>query len=72
MTTPTTFPLSLSAKTREELSKEMLKNNLKYNAHFAYFDIQKAGAEWVAWFNIDVNTHQLLIREMTDGSNNRG
>ena len=45
-----TVPVSISAKTRDELTKAMVKNNLDKNRHFDYCYITYTGKEWVAWY----------------------
>ena len=47
-------PVHISAKTREELTLVMLDNNIKKSKQFQYFDIQKDGKEWIAWYYNDV------------------
>jgi hypothetical protein len=56
------IPRSISAPTREGLERVMLKNNLKYGIEFRYFDIQKVGSEWIAWFNVVIDKDKLLAR----------
>lgn len=48
------IPLFLEAKTKLELSKKMTANNVKHDKEFGYFDIQKEGKKWVAWFYADL------------------
>jgi hypothetical protein len=59
----TLIAVSIEARTRSELSGKMLENNIKLNAFFRYFDIQKDGKRWVAWYYADVRNqvmeHQL-------------
>jgi hypothetical protein len=51
----TLVPLALKAKTTNELTNLMLQNNLKYHKNFHYFDIQKDGNTWVAWYMQDIS-----------------
>lgn len=62
-------PVSIEAKTRSELSAEMLLNNLKFSVFFKYFDIQKDGKRWVAWYyadfrnQLDENKQQIKLKQ---------
>lgn len=47
---PNNAPLSLAAITREQLSKNMLNNNLAHCFEFKYFSISREGQYWVAWY----------------------
>lgn len=38
----------------------MLKNNLRHGVEFQYFDIQKQGNEWIAWFNVVIDKNKLM------------
>lgn len=68
MSKPTEFPLYIEAKTKDELVKAMLINNMAHSAHFRYFDIQKDGSKWVAWFYADGTTHASMLRELMNGT----
>lgn len=50
----TMVPLFLTAKTPTQLTLAMLENNQRNGKHYVYFDIQKVGSQWYAWFNEDV------------------
>lgn len=54
------IPKSIAAPTREGLERLMLKNNLKHGIEFQYFDIQKQGSEWIAWFNVVIDKNKLF------------
>ena len=69
MARPTQFPVFIQADTKEDLMREMLKNNLKHNTYFPYRDIQKDGKTWIAWFEADVETHASVIREFLNENN---
>lgn len=43
-------PVYLKAQTEDLLVKAMLENNLKLHAECQYFDIQKRGKFWYAWY----------------------
>jgi hypothetical protein len=47
-------PVSITAKTKEDLTLAMLNNNIQKSKQFTYFDIQKDGKEWIAWYYNDV------------------
>lgn len=49
-----TIPVSIKASSMESLSLAMFENNLKYSKHYHYFDIQKIGKEWIAWYFRDI------------------
>jgi len=54
MEKPTLVPIFITASTKKDLVRKMLEINLKQNAHHKFFDIQKDGNEWVAWYFKDV------------------
>jgi hypothetical protein len=56
-------PLSIRAKTADELSRRCLEHNVKYQAEFHYFQISKVGNEWFAWYYADLNKFPFLRRE---------
>lgn len=47
-------PQFITARTREDLVRAMLLNNLSQGIEFRYFDIQKDGANWIAWYYVHV------------------
>jgi len=55
-------PLFLTASSAENLHKEMLKNNAKWNSEFVYFDLQFVKGKWYAWYYFD---HKLLKNKET-------
>jgi hypothetical protein len=44
------IPHYLIANTKDELIRLMLKNNVDNDKEYGYFDIQKEGSQWVAWY----------------------
>lgn len=44
------IPHFIEAKSKRDLMRLMLDTNTKYAKVFHYYDIQKDGAIWVAWF----------------------
>lgn len=48
------LPLFLEAKNKLELIKKMTANNVKHMREFEYFNIQKDGRKWIAWFYTDL------------------
>lgn len=44
------IPHFLSSGSPQGLQRAMLLNNLKAGVEYSYFDIQKDGARWIAWF----------------------
>ena len=49
-----TVPISITAPNANALSLAMFENNLKYGKCYRYFDIQKVGSKWVAWYFRDL------------------
>lgn len=43
-------PVFLKATDPDELVKAMLQKNLKDHTEYKYFDIQKQGKFWYAWY----------------------
>lgn len=58
----TRIPVSISAKTRQDLTLLCLNNNLKHQTEFHYFQIIKDGKEWVAWYYADIEKYPVLNR----------
>lgn len=58
----TAIPVSLQAKTRPDLSKAMLMNNLAMGIQFKYFDITYSKDGWVCWYYANVE-HELPPEE---------
>jgi hypothetical protein len=54
------IPMSISAKTPEDLSRVMYENNEKYGVQFLYFDIQKDNKNWIAWYYMDLTEAMML------------
>jgi len=63
METVDLIPYSIAAKTRDALTKAMFLNNIKHGAHFRYFNIEKVGKEWVAWYY-----RKLDVGKLTNGT----
>lgn len=57
MEMPDIVPTFIEADSKTELVKKMIMNNLSQGKFFRYFDIQKDGKKWVAWYydNIKFN-----------------
>ena len=45
-------PASLEAKTKGELRRLMVANNLRHGKEFIYFDFSFAQGKWHCWFRI--------------------
>lgn len=54
------IPVFIEAKTKKDLVKTMLANNVKHGGFVQYFDIQKDGASWVAWFFADLSKVNMI------------
>lgn len=52
-------PMYIRAKSKDLLVQAMIANNLKWNATFEYFDIQKDGKEWVCWYYHNFRDHKI-------------
>jgi len=48
-----TVPTSITAKSRGELTKQMLIIQRKLESKLHFFDIQFVKGEWVAWYEAD-------------------
>lgn len=54
-------PTYITAPTPKELVRAMLKNNLDNGTEYTYFDIQKEGKLWIAWFYTELDlTKQIM------------
>ena len=51
-----TVPVSVQASSREELTKFMLAIQARLRAKVHFFDIQKDGKKWVAWYEVDLRS----------------
>ena len=56
------IPMFITAKTKEALVKEMLLNNARRGKHLKYFQIEKIGKEWIAWFYDKINTFKTPVK----------
>ena len=63
MENSTLIAVSIEARTRSELSGKMLLNNSEHRTFFRYFDIQKDGKRWVAWYYADASPHSRQIKK---------
>lgn len=54
MESHTLVPFFVEGKTRRDLVKNMLKKNVEKGGFVKYFDIQKDGDLWVAWYYEDL------------------
>jgi len=50
-----TVPISIEAKSRSDLTRKMIMNNIQDARYYKYFDIQKDGKKWVAWYYVDMD-----------------
>jgi hypothetical protein len=50
------IPVYVKATTEDLLVKAMLENNLKGHTEYQYFDIQKRGKFWYAWYYKNIET----------------
>ena len=60
------IPVFLEANSKDLLVKLMLSNNMAHGCYFKYFDIQKDGKKWVAWYYaiVDLNDGiKVLMKE---------
>ncbi len=60
------IPISIKAKTPDELSRKCLKNNLTLGKEFDYYQVIWDGSDWVTWFHgdpQDFNASRRLFRE---------
>jgi hypothetical protein len=58
------IPLFITAKTKEELVRKMFLNNIKRGKHLKYFQIEKIGKQWIAWYYDKLDA----FKDLTDGS----
>ena len=58
------IPMFITAKTKEQLVKQMFLNNVKRGKHLKYFQIERVGSEWVAWNYDKVDA----FKQVVDGS----
>lgn len=59
-------PVFIEAPTKEDLIRKMIDTNTLARYEFKYFDIQKDGNKWVAWFYVDGVNHVNLIKSIID------
>ena len=69
-----TVPVSITAKSRDELTVKMVANNIKSNITYKYFDLQQNGKVHVAWYLADATKRvkmrfeKELAREIANGA----
>ena len=51
-------PTFLVAKNPRELTKAMLRNNIKHGIEFRYFNITESKGKWYAWFYLNHQKEQ--------------
>jgi hypothetical protein len=54
------IPHYLSAGSPKGLQRKMLLNNTKDGVEYRYFDIQKDGKNWIAWFLREVIPSEMV------------
>ena len=54
------IPNYITARSQQGLRRLMLLKNTKEGKEFHYFDIQRVGSEWVAWFYADLSRVPIL------------
>ncbi len=54
MEKPTLIPNYIEAKSKDELMEKILMINLSVSTYHRFFDIQREGKKWVAWYYKDV------------------
>lgn len=59
----TRVPVALTAPSMGELSLACLRNNLKHQTEFHYFQIVKDGKQWVAWYYADLEKYPVLNKK---------
>ena len=52
------IPNFIEAKSKKSLRLLMLKVNLAFGKEFRWFDIQKDGNMWVAWYYVNIGDAQ--------------
>ena len=60
-------PQYIEARSKEDLVRAMLLNNLQHGMEFRYFDISKDGRNWIAWFNFQLDRKQFIIDKVING-----
>jgi hypothetical protein len=63
-------PQFVEARTRQDLVRAMLLNNLLHGMEFDYFGIQKDGAKWIAWYRWPIDRKQFLVKQVRDTNAN--
>ena len=61
-----TIPLYIEAPNKKMLVQRMLNNNMKNGSFFRYFDIQKDGDMWVAWYFANIKI-DIDVKEVDNG-----
>jgi len=51
-----TVPVSIEAKSRDEMTKLMLAVQGRLSRKVSFFDIQFVQGKWVAWYEIDLKS----------------
>ncbi len=64
MEKPTLIPFFVEALNKLELQKKMLKINIEGAAFHKFFDIQKDGSKWVAWYYKEFKALENAVGEL--------
>ena len=60
------IPQFLEARTRIDLVRAMLFNNLAHGMEFDYFGIQKDGKVWIAWYRWPIDEKTFIVEQFTN------
>lgn len=55
-------PTYVTASSPKDLVRVMLRNNIQFGKEFTYFDIQKDGSKWIAWYYTEINVMEALMQ----------
>lgn len=68
------IPQFLEARTREDLVRAMLFNNLKHGMEFNYFDISEDRRKkmWVAWFRLEIDRRKFVVEQIRNANKDKG
>jgi hypothetical protein len=60
-------PTFVTASSPKDLVRVMLNNNINHGKEFTYFDIQKDGSKWFAWYYTEINVMEALTQPTRKG-----
>lgn len=60
------IPNFLRARSPQGLRRAMIRNNAKLGMFIKYFDIQFVNGEWFAWYFVEIDPNEEMLKVQTE------